>query len=122
MAKEDTLAEVAPAVTDRRPLFQPTTIDELGGPLRLRRLQPEQVVAIRQRLQAVGIGRTPVTVSPANRWTLEKLVQVSLVPADPANGKLLLKGDEGLARLAAVSEETLAGVAGEAIEFNGLLS
>lgn len=102
VSSETTLSGPVAPLTDTRPRFEPITVAELGGELRLRRLQPEQVVALRRRFHGI---RKPSDLVAANRRQACHLARLCLVGLD--SGTLLLPGDAGLRRMEAISSEAL---------------
>jgi len=99
-------------INDHRPRFQNINISLLGGRLRLRRLQPEQVLALADHLQSHSLS----AVTQSNRELMAKAVHVGLCPMDSPS--LLLPGEEGLNRIKHLPDAVLLDAFQQAVAFN----
>lgn len=121
--KEETLdggAKTPPSKAESSaPRFADHSVSELGGALRLRRMQPEVRVAILKKLSEVGCDSLDkLQVNAGNRRRVSQLVQLSLAPIESA--RLLCPGEDGLARLMRLSDERITELAKLAADHSNL--
>ncbi len=116
----DVLSTAPAHVQDDRPKFKTIVVHELGGRIRIRRLQPEQCYAFKQKLKMWGVENRPVEcpedLGDGVGYVLCNMVQGSLVPMDTAC--LLYPGDKGFVHLMKHGHELIQRLANEVLRFN----
>lgn len=112
---EAELAEPQAVVRDDRPRYADVKVPELGGALRIRRMEPEGLFAQIKHLERAGIDPKQVNVSPDTKPELCRLIQRCLVPAEGRG--LLCPGGKGLKRLLTLADNRIEALATGIIAF-----
>ncbi len=106
------------ATVDPQPRFLDIDIYILGGRMRLRRLQPEQLLTLHDNCQAACLYDLEQELTSDTRDVMAKAIQVGLCPTDTAS--LLLPGPLGRARIRKLPDKELLRCFTEVVTFNDL--
>jgi len=112
---ETELAVASPVVRDERPRYADVNVPELGGDLRIRRMEPEGLFAQIKHLKRASIDPKNLNVSPDTKPELCRLIQRCLVPAEGRG--LVCPGGKGLKRLLTLPDNRIEALATGVITF-----
>lgn len=106
--------ELDALAADTRPREMPVTSVPLGDGLRFCRWGPQEVYAIRVRLEGIGHKSNSITATDDNRGHCIKVIQIGLY----GKRHLEFPGDDGFNQLGRLSNAELSRLASQALEFN----
>ena len=107
---------VDPRVPDTRPRFHRVHEPALGGALRIRRFEPEQMFKQDDLFERHEINpKNPAIRKKGDKEQLCRLLQRCLVPMD--HHRLIFSGGKGLLRLLTLPDKTVERLAKEVVNF-----
>jgi len=110
---------LAPHLQDHRPRFAPITVAALGGELRIRRMQPEQLFKQVGIFEGAEIDpKHPQIREKGDKQQLCQFIQRCLVSAD--SNHLLLPGGRGLLQLLTLPDALIVSIAKQIATFQEL--
>jgi len=110
---------LAPRVTDTRPRFDEILVPALGGAVRIRRMEPEQLFKQEELFERAEVDPKRLAIAKkGDKEQLCRLIQRCLVPID--HHRLLCPGGKGLLRLLTLPDDTIISLAQQVVTFQEL--